>query len=567
MDKQALLKSVRTRKHDSLSILTGIVDNYARANKDRKAFRVAGALRARDIKSALQYAEPDPPQMYGSAREYFLASQLSHFVRKVPFSDFAGEASLNAWKRFLSSEHRCRRVNTKLRVSRRVGREKHSAAIQRARDWITSTIGQEPNYEKIFAMCDFGPGASIGVHGPDTSFVRKIEGDIWTCTPTALPFARAAFWANAQLRDYLLPSRGAVVCYDRDSFTESFSNRIELVDHNKITMVPKTATVHRTIAIEPLLNSFVQKGVDNFLRGRLLRRGIDLSDQTKNQRLARLGSLGGFDPLVTIDLSSASDSISVEVAKLLLPPSWFSFLNAIRSPSFRFEGGSSIRYEKFCSMGNGFCFPLETLIFASIVHSVYEETGYSTYAVYGDDIIVHQGAALLIIEILNYLGFRTNNDKTFLFGPFRESCGADWFSGVNVRPYVLDFLPISDRDLIKIHNGLAQATHFTDEREFVILYLRKFLLKYPAKPLGSTNAIDDSVSLPLDLFMSHWSAIWSRHEHRWSFWRFVDKAVPRSPARHSSIQMYGLLRGSCSSEQGLPEVTLRRRTRTQLLLS
>jgi hypothetical protein len=182
--------------------------------------------------------------------------------------------------------------------------------------------------------------------------------------------------------------------------------QVEYVQYNKITCVPKNAKTDRTIAIEPTLNGFLQTGVDRFYKKRLRRIGVDLSSQALNKALARIGSLYGC--YSTIDLSSASDSMSVQLIKELLPADWFSFLDAIRSPSYSLDNKTPVRYEKFCIMGNGFCFPLETLIFRAAVEYVMSVCSIHpnrTCAVYGDDIIVPYECALLLIEVLRDLGF------------------------------------------------------------------------------------------------------------------------------------------------------------------
>jgi len=340
-----------------------------------------------------------------------------------------------------------------------------------------------------------------------------------------------------------------------------------MVDFNKIVMVPKTAKTHRTIAIEPLLNGYVQKGVDLFMRSCLKAYGIDLSDQTRNQKLARIGSSGEFNTFVTIDLSSASDSIAIETVRDLLPPEWFNFLCRIRSPRYESAWGSGT-YEKFASMGNGFCFPLETLIFASLCVAANVATGEREFSVYGDDIIVRQSAALLTIELLARYGFETNVDKTFIFGPFRESCGADFVNGVNVRPYTLDFLPLTDRDVMKVHNGLLANDIFADVTKPAVDWMYRSYLHYlPHKPPHHTTATDDAVLVPEDIYMSHWSSSWHRDEQRWRILRLTDIGIARKGDTSVSTQMYGLLRGIKSDRLGLPEFTLRRKTRTVASLS
>lgn len=214
---------------------------------------------------------------------------------------------------------------------------------------------------------------------------------------------------------------------------------LELRDSNRLTFVPKDAKVSRPIAIEPRMNLYLQLGVHDYVTHRLKKFGVDLSHgQQRNQELARKGSVPGVSwdrRLATIDLSAASDSVSTELVRWLLPPDWFNYLDTIRS-HFGDVGGAQVAYEKFSSMGNGFTFVLESVIFASLVRACMYRTGHEDceWAVYGDDIVVPVGSAGLLLEVLKFCGFSANTDKTFLFGDFRESCGKDYHRGTNIRP-------------------------------------------------------------------------------------------------------------------------------------
>jgi hypothetical protein len=565
MNTQNLLKLVRVKRHQPALLLAQLVASFERSNEDRESLnKIAGALRAGQFSRAITVSESLVPALHGPSDEanYFFWTQIAHLLRKVPWRDSALKPEEEAWKKFLASEHSCRRINQRIRAERRVGREPFSYERAIARSWIQKVLGDEPDIKRILELCGFGPGAAVGVHGSDTTSAQKLSQD-WSVTPSCAPFASCALSDDFHIAEDLYPSQGGYLCYDSDALRSAIARKMKRVDYNKITMVPKTAKVHRTIAIEPLLNGYVQKGADLFMRSALRRFGIDLSDQTRNQKLACEGSLGGFNPFVTIDLSAASDSLAIETVRDLLPPEWFRFLNSIRSPSYESSWGNG-RYEKFASMGNGFCFPLETLIFASLCVAANVMTGEREFSVYGDDIIVRQSAALLLIDLLGRYGFKTNVDKTFLFGPFRESCGADYIRGVNVRPYVLDFLPETDRDVIKIFNGLHVNDSFKKlfDRGLEILY--REIQNYPHKPHLTTEASDDAVSVPHDVYMSHWSARWHRHEQRWRILRFQDRGLPRKGKATTGAQMYGLLRGTRPDQAGLPEFTLRRTTRTVL---
>jgi hypothetical protein len=88
----------------------------------------------------------------------------------------------------------------------------------------------------------------------------------------------------------------------------------------------------------------------------------------------------------------------------------------------------SYTFEKISSMGNGFTFALESLIFGALVRCAIRRTGsVKKSAVYGDDLIVPVTAAPYLKTLLEYFGFQLNEDKSFAAGPFRESCGKDFY--------------------------------------------------------------------------------------------------------------------------------------------
>jgi hypothetical protein len=210
-------------------------------------------------------------------------------------------------------------------------------------------------------------------------------------------------------------------------------------------------------------------------------------------------------------------------------------------------------------MGNGFCFPLETLIFASLAYAVGVETGDRDFSVYGDDIIVRQRSALYLIEILNYCGFRVNKDKTFVFGPFKESCGADWFNGVDVRAYYIDEIPRKQWDLFKWLNGIRRRYGRCASWDFLLGHVEDSW-----RLLRPFEGPDDAITASLDEFMGSPYAQWDRNQHRWKHLRVVHRPVIDIRVFSPSIDMYALLRGTVSSENGHPQLAFRRKTRTHV---
>lgn len=208
------------------------------------------------------------------------------------------------------------------------------------------------------------------------------------------------------------------------------------------TTVPKSAVIDRFIATEPLLNTMAQQGISAMLDKYLRLWGIFLQDQSLNRQLAREASDLGFSPKSwsTIDLSSASDTVTEVLVRYLLPRGWYVLLNAARTKGCSINGEVVPNYCSFSTMGNAFTFPLQCLIFCALTRAAMKLSGCwgMKYRVYGDDIIAPLGSTLVLIEALRFAGFSVNTDKSFITGFFRESCGGDYLAGEDVRPIYLD---------------------------------------------------------------------------------------------------------------------------------
>lgn len=230
--------------------------------------------------------------------------------------------------------------------------------------------------------------------------------------------------------------------------------QINTVPGNVLFTVPKNTTIDRVAAKEPDLNMFMQKGIGNHFRACLRRVGINLNDQTRNQRLARKGSIDGS--LATIDLSSASDSVSCALVELLLPPLWHDVLSSLRSPVTIIDGEEHVN-AMFSSMGNGFTFELESLIFYVITRTVNYLRGHrGTVSVYGDDIISPSGSYADLEWVLMCCGFSVNPDKSFHIGSFRESCGGHYDNGSDITPFYIRAPIVRLMDLIHVANAIRR---------------------------------------------------------------------------------------------------------------
>lgn len=217
----------------------------------------------------------------------------------------------------------------------------------------------------------------------------------------------------------------------------------------RVITVPKTMKTPRIIAIEPVCMQYAQQSILEILvpcleQSNYLHQAIGFTDQVPNQELARIGSENGS--LATIDLSEASDRVSNLLVKRLFMnyPALASAVQACRSERADVPGKGIISLTKFASMGSALCFPVEAMVFLTIILCAYEKELSRTLKkedvndilqqvrVYGDDIIVPTDLVRLVCCELEAFGLKVNTNKSFWTGKFRESCGRDYYDGTDV---------------------------------------------------------------------------------------------------------------------------------------
>lgn len=401
--------------------------------------------------------------------------QIIAFFAKRSDVDLGCNRRDSAVNTYLMAERLCAETNDILR-KRRDGRVLFRPSVERvifrAQHKISSILGDVPRVGDL--RLRFGPGAT-----------------------TTLPRRMAS--PRAKLSDVLSCSEGFCEILD-EVFSEiphlssesDGSKRLVCVTPARLDFVPKTAKTDRSIAVEPVLNQMVQLGIGDVIARRLRRFGIDIRDQTANQRAALRGSRTGA--LATLDLSSASDTIAHGLVLELLPIDWFLLLDQARSAKIEYKG-FQFEQEKFCSMGNGFTFPLETLLFYAIAVSccsTSEEE--SEVLAYGDDLVVPTAVFPLLTEVLAALGFLVNTSKSFSSGPFRESCGCDYYSGIAIRPLYIKG-PLHGFDAFRLYNFFIEQ--FDEESARVILsYIDPSLRLWGPAGYGCGHLVGEHVCRP-----------------------------------------------------------------------
>lgn len=389
---------------------------------------------------------------YNCPERLFRDRQAVDFLRKTPFEVEGLDPRSTAKAKFAEAEEQCRVTNSRIR-SFLLNPSGFSSVVRKAFCLagvkIREVLGSTVSSSEWISSCRFGPGA---FNHPSARGLTSVYDKLQVSPSVTHDF-----------RDL-----GAILVMSSPSWARSVTDtemdgfwpfvkpdHLTAVPGNRVTFVPKTATTERAIAIEPLVNIYAQLGLGKMIRRRLKAiADIDLDDQSVNQQLAREGSIRGY--LCTIDLSSASDTVAKEVVRNLLPEGWFSRLDSCRSKIGSLDG-SSFLYEKFSSMGNGFTFELESLIFWALAYSacVLSDTP-TLVSVYGDDIIIPVQAFETLEEILTFFGFTLNKRKSFRNGLFRESCGKDYYDGHDVRPLQNKEVPKEAKDLFILANGLRR---------------------------------------------------------------------------------------------------------------
>lgn len=218
----------------------------------------------------------------------------------------------------------------------------------------------------------------------------------------------------------------------KDSMAED--QQFELCETSELFTVPKKSDIDRVACKEPEGNMLMQRKIGQHISRRLRKYGIDLRDQTRNQKLAKDAVRLG---LATIDLSSASDSITRSVVFNSLPFEWYSLLDDLRVKETLINDEVHT-LQMFSSMGNGFTFELESLIFYAVTKVVARRLAIrGTISVFGDDIIAPCAMVPALTCVFGYLGFILNPKKTHSKGLLRESCGAHYHNGFDVSPFYI----------------------------------------------------------------------------------------------------------------------------------
>lgn len=258
-------------------------------------------------------------------------------------------------------------------------------------------------------------------------------------------------------------------------FHGSMYKEPDIPDYCQYNTVPKNAFKRRGIAKESVVRQIVAYQIDSGMRMLLPLKGIYLDDQERNQFAAFVGSLprrvakkvikthplaGKYPEMVdaalkgrrvaTVDLSAASDSVRTQLVVDTISGDLYEDLYLCRSRYVKYISGN--REESICSnrwstMGSAVTFFLETIMFRGIKLLAYDyynlfvdpDKRISPLEVdYGDDGCIDPEVAPIYLDLLTAFGFTVNQEKTFITGAYRESCGVEYLNGEDVT---INFFP------------------------------------------------------------------------------------------------------------------------------
>lgn len=275
----------------------------------------------------------------------------------------------------------------------------------------------------------------------------------------------------------------------------------------KVLLVPKDARGPRLISCEPRETMWIQQGLmsrmyEDIEEHDLTRGLVNFTDQTENQLaayhgshdhgtqyIASLSALEGASEAIamlsltgaqrdavqgwreakqktemylsdrglfplslddvpqkvgTLDLTNASDKLHLSVVTHLFPENWGRALSACRSAKTKLPDGRMVPLTKHAPMGSAVCFPVMALVIWSVLTAIAPAHAAKRLLVYGDDIVVPSFMAEDAMLVLEAIGFEINRGKSFYRGPFRESCGEEFFRGCRVTPVYLREDPDDD---------------------------------------------------------------------------------------------------------------------------
>lgn len=337
-------------------------------------------------------------------------------------------------------------------------------------------------------LSTYRPSEIIPRHGPGAVYERVDSNQKWLEVYHSIlsedfditKYGFDMFGSSNRTSDCLLLEHSDCKSEPKSSTLSGSVHKLSSGSRIRVVSVPKNSVSRRTITVEPVLNMFIQQGLNKHLRDSISRcpilsQSLTLEDQSPNQYLALIGSISG--EWSTLDLSSASDLLSLSLVERVFSQH-ADFLNCmIECRSSTAETPKGVKtLKKFAGMGNALTFPVQSVTFALIaISAILYTKGFSRprykdvkaaarhVRVFGDDIIIPTKYASQVVDWIESFGLKVNRKKSFTTGNFRESCGLDAYKGVDVTPvYLRDDPDISSKEPSHVASIVSTSNQLWD---------------------------------------------------------------------------------------------------------
>jgi len=373
--------------------------------------------------------------------------------------------------------------------------------------------------EELFLECQNSSGTSIGVPFKDTAIDKKFLFPL-SVTKSVVPLFDRYLAFDTLLNSAIQTLNSTTV----------IGERYNIVEGSRATTVDKSSTSRRMIGIEPTCNMFLQQGLMMMMYKRLKCVGLDVAVLPDlHKTLAKDSSIHGLN--ATIDFSSASDCVSIELLRRVLPAKWFLLVDQLRCRTIAIQGVEHDTH-MISSMGNAGTFPLELLVFwtfaIAVIQTNEDQDGsvlpnrelFGRASVFGDDCIVPTIYAHDFMSVMESVGFIVNKEKSFYGSEqFRESCGGDYLSGYDNRPFCLKaptgvklsalepWLYIMMNSILKKYFMYFGATNYLYDRSVFTYFLtlfRKYNLVLKIVPVDFPDDAGFKMSVDIQRFLANY---------------------------------------------------------------
>jgi hypothetical protein len=451
--------------------------------------------------------------------------QVCRFFKKLKL-ECSPKRNAEAVRHFVEIESELRRMTPQI--------ERKDQVLDKISGILWSQVFPEPDYLNF--VCHHGPGVTADRYRANARY--RIRS--WN--------QRSEYTFPSDLHCFPNYGVAAEVGDKREGTVDgSGISYLELRDEIavRVVFVPKTQTTPRVIAIEPSHMQYMQQPIKDWCyeavqSHSLTRNSIRFSDQSRNQRLAYRASKDRR--LATLDLKDASDRVHLHLVQRIFKNSGLlEYLEDARSLHATLPTGADIILFKYASMGSALCFPVEAMVFYTLIQSIMHtldgvrpsSRSIKAYSqkidIYGDDIIVPVEYADAVVSYLESYALKVNINKSFKASAFRESCGADFYAGVPVNPVYARMVPHDDSrrwDAQTVMSWNATADLFYQRGQWLICQeIRDVLRKVVKRTIPRSRLPGSGLFHFSYLFDTH--CRYDNELHNWKQKRIVYDPIKR----------------------------------------